>query len=171
MGSARPTADDGLKVLAVLVVGLVAVAGLALVIAGRDDAELSRDPSGIDADRGASHSSAAATGGTPTSGPHRPDLVTRDGRAITNDQLLHAIELGNVVILADEISPPLRRLQREVAGPFDAEIAAAGQAVILAVREGSGPATAVAWRSSLPARSATDPELRAFVENRLGKGM
>ena len=160
-----------MKVLAILLVGLVAVVGLVLVIAGRDNAELSRDPAGLDADRGASHSGSAAADGTPTSGPHQPDLVTRDGRAITNDQLLHAIELGNVVILADTITAPLRRLQREVAGPFDAEIAAAGQAVILAVREGAGPATAVAWRRSLRAASAADPELLRFVENRLGKGM
>jgi hypothetical protein len=160
-----------LRVLAVVVVAFAALAGLVLVLAGRDDAEIAREPPGLDADLGASHTGSAPAEGTPTSGPHQPDLVTRDGRAITNDQLLHAIELGNVVILADTITPPLRRLQREVAGPFDAEIAAAGQAVVLARREGAGPATAVAWRRSLEASSATDPELRRFVEERLGTGV
>jgi hypothetical protein len=161
-----------LKVLAVVVVGLAAVVGLVFAFASRDDSQVGGETAGLDRDLGSGHGSRAdASAEFPTSGPHRPDLVTRDRRALTNDQLLHALELGNVVVFYDSFEPALGRLQREVAGPFDAEIAAAGQAVILAPREGAGPATALAWRASFRAQSATDPELRAFVENRLGTGV
>jgi hypothetical protein len=161
-----------LKVVAAVVVALVAVTGLALLFASRDDSQVGGATAGLDRDLGSGHGSRAdASAEFPTSGPHRPDLVTRDRRKLTNDQLLHALELGNVVVFYDSFDPALRRLQREVAGPFDAEIAAAGQAVILAPREGAGPATALAWRASLRARSATDPELLRFVEDRLGTGV
>ena len=63
------------------------------------------------------------------------------------------------------------RLQEDVAGPFDAELAAAGQAVILARRAGAGPATALAWRRILKTGDATDPELREFAEAWLGRGL
>jgi hypothetical protein len=61
-------------------------------------------------------------------------------------------------------------VQEEVSGPFDAEIAAAGQAVILARRPGSGPATAAAWRRLLRAQDPADPALREFAEAWLGRG-
>ena len=37
----------------------------------------------------------------PTSGPHREELVTRDRRRLSDDEILDALELGNVVILYD----------------------------------------------------------------------
>jgi hypothetical protein len=58
-----------------------------------------------------------------------------------------------------------------VAGPFDAELAAAGQAVILARRPGAGPATALAWRRILRAGDPADPDLRTFTEHWLGRGL
>jgi hypothetical protein len=109
----------------------------------------------------------------PASGPHRDVLVTRDRGPITDNQLLRALELGNVVILYDgpRPAPALMRLQKDVAGPFDAELAAAGQAVILARRAGAGPATALAWKRILRARDPADPALRDFAEFWLGRGI
>jgi hypothetical protein len=162
--------------IAVVAIGvLLAIAGLVglvLFLGGRDDSQLSAAPSGpgvLQRDLGAAHDRAANPDGTPTSGPHRPEPVTRDRRPLTNDQLLHALELGNVVILYDgRVDPALERLRDEVAGPFDPELAAAGQAVILAPREGAGPALALAWRRSLRAVDPADPRLREFAEAWLG---
>jgi Protein of unknown function (DUF3105) len=159
---------------------LVAVAGLialALLFNARDDPEVEGAPAGpgeLQPDRGSGHGAPArVTDEWPTSGPHREVLVTRDGRRLTDDQILHALELGNVVILYDAPDPgaALVRLQREVAGPFDAEVAAAGQAVILARRDGAGPATALAWRRVYETDDSRDPGLREFAEAWLGRGL
>ena len=159
---------------------LVAVAGLiALAVAfnARDDAEVAGAPGGpgeLEPDRGSGHDAAANAGDEwPTSGPHRKELVTRDRRRLSDDQILHALELGNVVILYDAPDPgaALERLQEEVAGPFDAELAAAGQAVILARRNGAGPATGLAWRHVYETPDSADPALREFTEAWLGRGL
>ena len=109
----------------------------------------------------------------PTSGPHREELITRDRRRPSDDQILHALELGNVVILYDAPDPgtALGRVQEEVAGPFDAELAAAGQAVILARRPGAGPATALAWRRVYKTDDPLDPRVGEFAEAWLGLGL
>jgi len=158
--------------------GVAAVAAVFLVASGLDDSEVAgpQGPGELQPNRGASHSGPAEASGDdpPTSGTHEPRLVTRDRRAITDDQLIHALELGDVVILYDGSQPPpaLLRLQRDVTGgPFDAEVAAAGQAVILAQRPGAGPATALAWRRVLRADEPSDPDLREFTESWLGRGL
>jgi hypothetical protein len=108
----------------------------------------------------------------PASGPHSGALVTRDRRPISDDQLVSALALGDVVILYEgSPDPELVRLQREVAGPFDAEVAAAGQAVILARRAGAGAATALAWKRILRASDPAEPALREFAEFWLGRGI
>jgi hypothetical protein len=157
------------RALLVVVGVLLAAAGLAvvaLVVSSRDSSHLAGavqgpgqvQPEGAD---------------PPASGPHRDALVTRDRGPITDDQLVRALELGNVVILYDGArpAPALVRLQKEVAGPFDAELAAAGQAVILARRAGAGPATALAWKRILRASDPADPALRDFAEFWLGRGI
>jgi Protein of unknown function (DUF3105) len=161
--------------VALAIAGLIAVA---LALSARDEPELSgaaRGPGELQADRGAGHDAAARVpeGEWPTSGPHRPDLVTAERRRLSDDQIIHALELGNVVILYDAPDPgaALERLQEEVAGPFDAELAAAGQAVILARRPGAGAATALAWRRVLWADDPADPALREFAEAWLGRGL
>ena len=159
---------------------LVAVAGLiALAVAfnSRDDPEVASAPEGpgeLQPDRGSGHDAPAeVTDEWPTSGPHREELVTRDRRRLTDDQILHALELGNVVILYDAPDPGtgLERVQEEVAGPFDAELAAAGQAVILARRPGAGPATALAWRRVYETDDPLDPRVGEFAEAWLGRGL
>jgi hypothetical protein len=160
-----------LRRLGLVLLGVViAVAGLiALAVAfnARDDADLSTAP------HGPGELQPEAGGEWPTSGEHRDELVTRDRRRLTDDQILTALEAGNVVILYDAPDPGtnLLRLQREVSGPFDAELAAAGQAVILARRSGAGPATALAWRRALEADDSADPRLREFTEAWLGRGL
>jgi hypothetical protein len=158
-----------------VVVVLAGIVALVLAFSSRDDAQLSGSaatgPGELQPDRGSGHGSRAQPqDDPPTSGPHSPDLVTRDRRPLTDDQLLHALELGNVVILYEgDPAPALERLQEDVAGPFDAELAAAGQAVILAPRPGSGPATALAWRHVLRADDPGDAGLREFAEAWLGE--
>ena len=75
----------------------------------------------------------------PTSGPHKAEAVTRQAVELSDDQILTALAQGNVVIAYDAEDPPpaLVQLQEDTAGPFDAELAAAGQAVILARRPAS----------------------------------
>jgi hypothetical protein len=154
-----------------IVAAAVALLGLVLVLGSRDDAEVApaQGPGELRPDRGAAHDGPARPEGDepPTSGTHQPELVTRDRRPLSDDQLIHALELGNVVILAERIDPELLAVQRAVAGPFDAEVAAAGQAVILARRD--GPTSALAWRRLL--RTDDPAELQAFAEAWLGRGV
>jgi hypothetical protein len=157
---------------------VAAVAAVFLFVTGRDDSNVAGPdgPGELQPNRGASHSGPAEASGDdpPTSGTHEPRLVTRDRRPITDDQLIHALELGDVVILYDAQQPPpaLVQLQEDVmGGPFDAEVAAAGQAVILARRPGAGPATALAWRRILRADDPSDPALLEFTEFWLGRGL
>jgi hypothetical protein len=157
------------RALLVAVGAVLAIAGIvivALVVSSRDDSQVAGavqgpgqvQPAGAD---------------PPASGPHRDVLVTRDRAPISDDQLLRALELGNVVILYDGArpAPALVKLQEDVAGPFDAELAAAGQAIILARRAGAGPATALAWTRILRADDPADPALREFAEFWLGRGI
>jgi hypothetical protein len=160
-----------LRRLGLVAVGAVLAVGgliaLAVAFNARDDAGLSG------AAQGPGELQPEGGGEWPTSGSHERALVTRDRRELTDDQILTALEQGNVVILYERAEPgaDLVRLQREVAGPFDAEVAAAGQAVILARRAGAGPATALAWRRVLEAPDAADPRLREFAEAWLGRGL
>jgi hypothetical protein len=172
------------RLLLVGIGALVVIAGVAalmLAFTSRDEPEVSSAAAGpgeLQPDLGARHLApdehAPDEGLTdpPTSGPHHPDLVTRDRRVLGPDQIIHALELGNVVLFYDSPRPPpeLVAVQEEVSGPFDAEIAAAGQAVILARRPGSGPATAAAWRRLLRTQDPADPALREFAEAWLGRG-
>ena len=166
----------------VLVLGAVAV--FQIVLSSRDNANVdgaaaASGPGELQRDLGARHLTAGektpTTGLTdpPTSGPHHPQLATRDGVKLSDDQILQALELGDVILFYDAPKPPaaLRALQRDVTGPFDAEVAAAGQQVILARRAGVGGVTAAAWRRLLHARDASDPQLRAFAEAWIGRGL
>jgi hypothetical protein len=150
--------------VAIAIAGLI---GLAVAFNARDDAPVSGP------EQGPGEVQEVGEGEWPTSGEHRRELVTRDRRELTDDQILSALEVGNVVILYEgrEPAPALTRLQADVAGPFDAEVAAAGQAVILGRRDGAGPATALAWRRVLETDDPADPRLREFTEAWLGRGM
>jgi hypothetical protein len=145
--------------LLVLVIALAAVAGAVLLLQSRDDAgvEKTAGPGERVTDRC----------------PARPAPVAHDRRPLTRDQLETALAAGNVVILyAGRPLVELRRLQRDyTGGAFDAEIAAAGQAVILAEsRDLPAGYEARAWGRRLVVEFGQEPELRAFAEAWLGEG-
>jgi hypothetical protein len=96
----------------------------------------------------------------------------RDGTRLSADQLLHALELGDVVLLYGTAAAPpeLRALQERLTGPFDPVLAANGAAVILAYRPGTEGVTALAWRRVLRAPSASDPAIERFADYWLGRG-
>jgi hypothetical protein len=172
--------------LAIVLAGVVLVLGgvvvLQLVLSSRDDADVSgaaaAGPGELQRDLGSKHLPSGqhvpleGLTDPPTSGAHHPRLVTRDGAVLSPDEILHALELGDVILFYGGAKPPaaLRALQDDVSGPFDAEVAAAGQQVILARRPGVRGVTAAAWRRLLRAPGADDPALRSFAEAWLGRG-
>jgi Protein of unknown function (DUF3105) len=153
---------------ALLIAGSASAACLVLILilAGRDEAPVA--PAG---GPGALQRT-VRPGDPPTSGTHRTVRVTRDGRPLSRDAILTELAAGNVILFYDAARPParLRALQRDVAGPFDPEVAAAGQAVVLARRPGTPGVIAAAWRRLLRASSPRDPRLREFVDAWLGQG-
>jgi len=164
----------------------LAVAGLAaglclvliIVLASRDSSQVdpgtASGPGTLEADRGAQvvtsapDTPASAPDAPPTSGPHREEPVNADRTVLTDDQILTALAAGNVVIAYDGKAPTA--VQEEVSGAYDPELAAAGQAVILAKRPGVGGVQALAWRRRLKASGPDDPKLREFAETWLGQG-
>ncbi len=173
--------------LLLVLLGTVVVAGgvfaLLLAFNARDDAGVGggapAGPGELQPDRGSRHLESTqpvpleGLTDPPTSGAHHEALPTRDGGRLDPNEILHALELGNVIVFYDGARPtaPLRALQRDVSGPFDAEVAAAGQQVILARRETGSAVTAAAWRRLLRSEDAADPRLREFAETWIGRGV
>ena len=163
-------AAGALLVVAVLV-------ALSLVVSARDPSGVAtrEGPGEALADQCASHSPPPAgfryASRPPASGPHRPRLPRGDERRLSDDELLHALELGNVVLAYDARRPPraLQALRDDVAGPFDVELAAAGQAVLLVEHPAADGMTALAWARRLRTADASDPALREFTEFWLGQ--
>lgn len=108
----------------------------------------------------------------PTSGAHVPVPIRRDRSRISDDQLLQALALGNVVVMYGTRSPPraLPELVKSIAAPFTPGLAASGQAVILARRPGTRGLVALAWTRLLRVSAADDPRLRSFILQWLGRG-
>jgi hypothetical protein len=107
----------------------------------------------------------------PTSGAHLPTPITADEAQLNNDQILQALEVGDVVILYGTAAPPpgLRELAQTY-GRFTPQLAAAGQAVVLGRRAGIRGLVALAWRRLFRIQSASDPALQQFVQQTLGRG-
>lgn len=108
----------------------------------------------------------------PTSGAHHVVAVRRDGARLSDDQLLTALEAGDVVIAYPPGRPPagLQALASRLASPFSPALAAVGQAVILTPRAGTRGLTALAWTHVLRTASSSDPQLARFVGVWLGRG-
>ena len=168
-------------VLGAIVVAVAGVVALIAFFSGRDSAPVSRTASGpgqVFGDQGAARLAPGQrprqpyNSDPPTSGPHAPAPVTRDGVRLSDDQLLTALAAGNIALFYGTPQPPpaLRALAGDEAGPFSPALAQAGQAVILARRPGTPGVVAAAWRHLLRTPSPTDPALRQFVDAWLGVG-
>jgi hypothetical protein len=164
-------------VYALAISGLAAAACLVLItiLANRDSSGVTKagGPGTLEPDRGSAHVDGPRTPASPpddppTSGPHRPEPVTRDQVPLSDDQLLEALHLGNVVFAYDGSPAALKKIQDEVSDGFDPELAAAGQAVILDRRPGVKGVIALAWRREL--RSSDPAQLREFADAWLGQG-
>lgn len=109
----------------------------------------------------------------PTSGAHVPEPVRTDEARLNDDQLLQAVQEGNVVIMYGTRQPPpgLRKLASTVTGgPFSPALAAAGQAVILARRPGTVGLIGVAWTHLVHVSAPNDSLLGEFAQYWLGRG-
>ena len=108
----------------------------------------------------------------PTSGAHLPAPVTHDAAPLSDDQLLQALQTGDVVLMYGGAAPPpaLRTLARSLAPPFSPALAAAGQAVILARRPGVAGTLGLAWAHMVRVASPGDPRLGEFAGFWLGRG-
>jgi hypothetical protein len=109
----------------------------------------------------------------PTSGAHIPAAIGGNGGQITDDQLLQALSVGDVVLMYGTGKPPsgLAALADAVApAAFSPALAATGQAVVLAYRPGTTGVFGLAWAHMVHVRSPTDPTLRSFAQYWLGRG-
>jgi hypothetical protein len=108
----------------------------------------------------------------PTSGPHAPEIVRRDGALLDSDQVLQALQAGDVVLMYGTPRAPvrLRALAHALAPPFSPALAASGQAVILARRPGVTGVIGLAWAHLILVSAPNDPRLRAFANFWLGRG-
>jgi hypothetical protein len=166
--------------VASLAVAFGAIALLSGFFAGRDQAGLSGTgsvPGLTFADLGDAHLSPGQQhprydSSPPTSGAHVPEPIGADGQQLSDDQLLEALELGDVVLMYGTPSPPpgLRPLVGSVAAPFTPALAATGQAVVLAHRAGIAGVVGLAWTHMVRVARPSDPLLRSFIDYWLGRG-
>lgn len=167
-------------VLASLALSIGLIALLSGFFAGRDQAGVSgqaNPPGQAFADLGHARLQPgdrrpAYNSDPPTSGAHVPAAVSRDQTGLSDDQLLQALQLGDVAIAyGSSVAPPqLVALARQVASPFTPSLAAAGQAVILDRRPGTVGYVALAWAHLLRVDRPDDPQLRQFATFWLGRG-
>jgi hypothetical protein len=172
-------------IAATVLVALAGAIAVLLIFEGRDSSQVQHaagaaaGPGRLLPDQGDAHLRAGAprpryVSDPPASGAHVPVAIRSDpdGTQLSDDQLLEALSLGDVVLLyGGERSPAgLRALADRLAGPFDPALAASGQAVVLARRPGTRGVMALAWRHELRARSGRDPALEGFVSYWLGRG-
>ena len=109
-----------------VVVALAAVVGVLLFVQSRDKSQVdatsssSGGPGRLLPDQGDAHTPPPpgfrfATD-PPASGPHAPAAVNADARPLTRDQLLHALELGDVALVYSGYTGQLQVL-RKIHGP------------------------------------------------------
>lgn len=152
------------RVLAGLGIAIVAVAIVVVaitVISGRDSGEVNGATGPGVFER--------APGTPPTSGSQRGASIARDGVPLSDDQIVSALALGNVVLVYDGDAKSLRTLQNDAAGPYSPDLEAAGQAVILDRRPGTSGVQALAWQRRLTVAKPVDPALAAFIDAWLGQ--
>jgi len=146
---------------------LVALGGFVLVLLFFESRDSSQVP-------GSTTAQAPGQPVTQQRSARTPAAIRHDGVRLTQDQVLHALALGDVVLLyggSGSAPPPaaLRALQQRVSGPFDPVLAANGAAVILGASRGTSGVTALAWGRVMHAPSASDPALEQFSSYWLGR--
>ena len=165
----------------VAVVGLLGLAGVVagiLFFSSRDQSKVTQTgaPGVLLPDQGDRHLRTprrvkyATT--PPASGPHVVKAIHRDGELIDADQLLSALELGNVVLLyPGHGSPPplLRAVQNADSGALDPALLQTGNQVVIARYRGVVRVTAMAWRHWLVGNATEDPGVQAFADYWLGR--
>jgi hypothetical protein len=106
----------------------------------------------------------------PASGAHHVVALRRDATTLSNDQLLTALEQGNVVLLYGTPKPPpaLKALARDEAAEFTPDVAAGGGAIVLGRRPGTNGIIALAWRRMLHVPNGQIGALRNFADAYLG---
>jgi Protein of unknown function (DUF3105) len=180
MTKARSAVEWVVIVLVALAIAAGAIALLSGYFAGNDTPGVTGSSSGPGVavkDMGDAHLQPGQTpprynSQPPTSGPHVPVAVRRDRAVLSNNQLLEALELGNVVLVYGSSAPPpgLEALARANAAPFTPALAAAGQAVILARRPGTHGVVGLAWAHLIRVAGPAAGPLRQFIQYWLGRG-
>jgi hypothetical protein len=177
-------ASSVLEWIAIVIVSLAIAAGAIALLsgyfAGRDEPGLrgsSAGPGIAIKDMGDAHLRPGQPpprydSNPPTSGPHVPVAVRKNDAVLSNNQLLEALELGNVVLVYGSPRPPggLEQVALAAAGPFTPALAAAGQAVILSRRPGTPGVVGLAWAHLIHVASPSAASLRQFTQYWLGKG-
>lgn len=162
-----------------VLLGIAALVGVVVLLTTRDRSTLGTPGTpGVQLpDRGSALAAPGvaqpASGATPsTSGPHAPVPVRRDGVRLSADQVLRALELGDVVLVYRDAGSEhaLRMLADAMAAPFSTALAAAGDAVVLDHDPRYTGITALAWRHALRAASPSDPALANFASYWIGLG-
>lgn len=164
-----------------MLIAAVGVIGLLVFFASRDSAPVQRSqhgPGRAFVDLGHRHISPGEArppydSDPPTSGPHVPRSIPADARALSDDQILEALERGNVVLAYGTAAPPAGirgRLAPDLPPRYVPALAQVGQEIILDHRPGTNGITALAWAHMLRVPSADDPRLAAFVDYWLGRG-
>jgi Protein of unknown function (DUF3105) len=190
-GSPRPARRRGssrlvrvAEILAIALASLVLSVGLIVLLsgffAGRDQAGVSgagAGPGQAFADLGHAalrpgQARPAYNSDPPTSGAHVARAVTRNAAPLSDDQLLQALQTGDVVIFYGTRRPPegLAAFTASVAPAFTPALAALGETVIIAPRAGTNGLVAAAWTHLLQVQRPSDPQLRDFVSFWLGRG-
>jgi hypothetical protein len=167
-------------VLSAFAIAIGAIAALSGFFAGQDQAGIAAAGAGPGQsfrDQGHAHLIPGAPrpaydSEPPTSGAHVPEPVLLDQARLSVDQLLEALELGDVVVMYGGHAPPpgLTALAQRVAGRFTPALAASGQAVILAPRAGTVGLIGLAWAHMVRVSAAGDPLLGDFASFWLGRG-
>ena len=172
--------SKALRLALAVVVALAAVVGVLLFVQSRDKSQVDTAGEGPGRelpDQGHAHRRPPAgfkyATDPPASGPHLPVPVRRDRVSLSDDQLLHALEMGDVALVYaghQGQEAVLRGIQDDVSGPFEPALAGTGQMVLLDKRPGTKGVIALAWRRMLSVPSVNDPRLREFADAWLGKG-
>jgi hypothetical protein len=173
-----------LERVAIVIVSLAVAIGVIALLSGglagsRDDPGVSiksaSGPGRQFRDQGDGRLAAGATrprydSDPPTSGAHVPVAVTRNEASISDDQLLQALAVGDVVFMYSTTKPPrgLRTVADSVAPDFTPDLAAHGQTIVLARHPGLRTITALAWTHMLRSNDAN--ALKAFAQYWLGRG-